>query len=370
MKKISLLALLLIVVVLTLTACGNTPTTRAEIRWKDEEHTFVIRKKLSDDTIIKQYFTYYNREPEATTYEPDVEKLDEIMPDDVSGTYTMKISVNGNTCTLKTNQTLYASYPSATLKSFDVWNTPDKSGKTLSSFEVEAGSAEDPFNMTGWTTLKSTTETEVVFQNDATQRPLSSKNKVEGFYIGKTAQTISCYELETKYTWDDNDVTITVNGESQSTDGRYSEKFIDANQILLYVRSLDKTAESFQDTPSVSVYMPKEDKVVTASCLFTYDCDATVWADGKELCVRLSAVFVVVDGVALLTQLNIPDKVSDGTNLDYIPKSDSDLYKYSTVRFRSGIYSYHLADFSSLDGDTPGNGAKILNSIQPPIEEE
>ena len=352
MKKFAIV-LLALALVLTLAACSNNPAiTYASPRWKDEEHTFKILKAVDEDPSLVE------------GYEETLAKADEVVPTFVSGTYKMKIVVNNTqkTCTYTTEQTLYVAYPTELLEGYAIWDTPDEEGNTLSA--MVASAEENPFSYSGnFTTLKSYTATSVTFQNEASQRPYSSTNEVDGFYIGKTAQTISKYKLETNYEWSaKNKVTITVNGEKQSTSGTYKEKFIDANQILLYTRSLEKSSTSFQDSPVVTVYMPKLDKVVTAAFSFAYKATTYISVDGEFVFVNLNAVGVVINNSVLLLQFNVPDSVnSDNKNLDSIPNAatGSTLNKYTTLRFRAGVYSYHLADYSSVE-----NGNEILTAIK------
>ena len=261
MKRISIVLVLALALLVTLTACNNTEETLTTPRWKNgEELTFTIQKAVLDNAKFEHNNETYLLEPGTTNYEPNLQTMDEVVPEDVAGTYKMKIEVNeaAATCTFTTEQTLYVAYKTTLLTSFDIWNTPDESGHKLS--EKIAPSNENPFSMTDCTTLKSVTTTEVVFKNISEQRPLSSKNHVDGFYIGKTAQTLSAYDLETTYEWDDNKVTIYVNGEKQESGGSYSKKFIDANQILLYSRSLEKSSSSFKDAP---MHRPKFIHMIT-----------------------------------------------------------------------------------------------------------
>lgn len=350
MKKFAFV-LLALALILTLAACSNPAITYASPRWKNEEHTFKIVKAVDEDSSLVE------------SYEEMLAKADEVMPTYVSGTYTMKIVVNNTqkTCTYTTEQTLYVAYPTELLQGYSIWNTPDEDGNTLSA--MVAPEDENPLTYTGnFTTLKSYTATSVTFQNEASQRPYSSTNEVDGFYIGKTAQTISKYKLETNYDWSaKNKVTITVNGEKQSTSGTYTEKFIDANQILLYARSLEKSSTSFQDSPTVAVYMPKLDKVVTAAFSFSYKATTYLLVDGEFVFVNVNAIGVVVSNTMLLLQFNVPDSVNaNNKNLDSIPNgTGSQLSKYTTLRFRSGAYSYHLDDYSSVE-----NGNEILEAIK------
>lgn len=365
MKKLSVILLLALSLVLTLSACSSTEKTYTSPRWKNEIHTFKVSKAILENTTVVRDGVTYIKEPGASSYEPNVNQADEVVPQDISGTYVMKISVNetDKTCTFSTEQILFVQYPASLLQGSSSWNTADEKGNKLSDKVVAQDSSDYPFERDeAYITLKSVTTTKVVFHNDAYQRPISSENHVDGFYIGKTAQTVSKYDLATTYEFNEkNKVSITVNGEKQTASGTFAEKFIDANQILLYVRSLDKTSSSFQDSPTVSIYMPQADKIVKASFVFTYACNTTVAdANGEDAYVKLNAVGVVIDGTALLTQLNVPDTVNaDKKYLDSIPNVGSSADKYSTLRFRSGIYSYRLADWNSLD-----NGSAILEAIK------
>lgn len=359
MKKISLVLVLILSLTLVFAACtSNVEKTNTSVRWRTEEYLFNLSKtSLSGDDITVDG-TKFIPEPITSGYEQLPDNLDEIVPADIGGTYKVNIDVGAEkTCTFTTVQTMYCQYDTETLQSYSVWNQ-------LQGLVVASDSEENPFtNHEGLTTLKSVSTQTVTFKNEASQRPLSSETHVNGFYIGKTNQTISKYDVETTYDWDNNIAKVTLNGETTENKLSVSSStnFIDSNQILLYVRSLEKASTKFQDSPSVQIYVPAQNLLKKATFAFTHDCNTMLNVNGEDVYVTVNALAVIVDSSALLVQLNVPDTVNtDEKKLDTTPDGtggSSD--KFSLLRFRSGVIRYELADYAQLE-----NGAEIIEAVK------
>lgn len=335
-----------------LSACSSAPETKASARWENETHIFKITKAdLSGSSSGSTNIKY----PTAT-YETDPSSKDELVPEDVGGTYTMSIVVDAasNLATLTTVQQLYCQYSESALESVGVDLRNDNWAKfVVTDSPIEAKD--------GYVVLYSETKTETVFKNSASQTPVSSQNKCTGFYIGQSHIEVTDYDIATSYDWDNNKATVTGtrsdNGESKtvnSTVSLGSTSLIDANQILLYVRSLDKTSDKFQDSPSVSVFSAVSETSYTALfSSFTYSCDTyltttNVDSTEEDIPVTLNMVAVSVDGYILMVQLNLPETVNDDeASLDLLVNVTGESRdKYTTVRFRSGVINYDKTDIS------------------------
>ncbi len=361
MKKFALVLALVLSLTLVFAGCGNNAEkTNASVRWRSEEYLFNIGKASlteQDITVGSKTFMY---EPVASGYEQLPENLDEVSPEDISGTYKMTITVHEaeKTCTFTTVQTLFCQYKAETLQSSSAWD------------QLQELVVANPIDAQENITLKSVTTQTVTFKNEASQRPLSSETHVDGFYIGKEHQERSAYDVVTVYDWENSLAKVTLNGETQENKLSVSSSvnFIDSNQILLYTRSLEKYSTSFQDSPSVQIYVPAQNALKTASFAFTHDCNTVLNVSGKELYVTVNALAVIVDSHAFVVQLNVPDSVNDVESLDSVSNAGSgNLNKYSLLRFRSGIIRYELADYTQIE-----NGAKILDAISydVPVDEE
>lgn len=357
MKKTALLLLLALLLIAMLTACNQAATTYASPRWENEKYTFHISKANFTTNSIEHDGNTFIVEPAVSGYELLPEKLDQVVPEDVSGTFTTDLVVDDKTqqCTYTTNQVLYCQYKTDELQSYAKWDE-------LKQFVVATDSKENPFsNHDGLTTMKSVTDTKVVFLNKAAQTPVYSENKVDGFYIGKVEQTVSKYEYKTEYTYDEKGkLAIKVNGEVVKPVGSYAAaKLIDANQLLLYVRSLEKGADKFADSPTVYTYSAVTNTASTVSFAFTYECKTVLDQNGTQIFVNVNAVGVVIDSAALLTQLNVPGTVNKDKALDFIPNISNKVDKYTMLKFRSGFLKYEMNDFNQMK-----NGAEIIEAIQ------
>ncbi len=350
MKKLSLFLLLILALCLTLTACSQTVSTEIIARWEDgEEYVFEITKADWDYAPIVVNGNEYEKYPRSA-YESISSSKDELVPEDIAGTYSMKLTKTDAKFTLTTEQYLYVQYADSALEKLDLANLAENAD--WKEFVVENSDENCPLQQKeGYTILLSHDLSTVVFEQSAAQRPLYSTNKRDGFYIGKTHQETTHYDLETVYDWENSKVTVSENGvEKYSEKLSASEKFIDANQILLYVRSLDKQSDKFQDSPSVQVFSPVAGGTYKASITyFQYTCYALLEDENdNDVPVVLNMVSVVVDGSFLLTQFNLPDTVNNDAPLDALMDASGDQNKYTTVSFRSGLINYEL---QNIDAD-------------------
>lgn len=354
MKKISLLLLLILALCLTLTACRQTVATEIIARWEDgEEYVFNITKANWDYAPVVVNGNDYAKYPRIAAENISSSK-DELVPEDIGGTYSMKLGKTDAKFTLTTEQFLYVQYADAALANLGLTNLAENAG--WKNFVVGASDTCPLEQKEGYTILLSHDLSTVVFEQTSAQRPLSSTNEREGFYIGKTHQETTNYKLATTYDWEKNKVTVMENGvEKHSEKLNPSAKFIDANQILLYVRSLDKQSNKFQDSPSVQVFSPVAGGSYKASLTyFQYACRALLLNEkGEDVPVVLNSVCVVVDGSILLTQFNLPDTVNKDATLDALIDASANQNKYTTVSFRAGLINYELQS----------HDAKVLETI-------
>ena len=342
-RKIALIILMLLIVALALTACNQAATTAAKVRWDNETHVFKIKlADLKGESL-----------------------LDELQPVDAGGTYQIVITPDGTKyCDVETNQVMYVKYnlKTGTTSGVDLDKYSDLLAVVADEAEYQAaGLTKDE----GTTILKSTTVTKVRFENTSSQKPVESSTSVNGFYLGKRSQERSHYDISTTYSYSGKrpvaTTTTTVYGNDEPTkttdkykfDKNSAGKFIDKNQILLYLRSLDKSSTSFQDSPSKSVFNPTAQKLQTASFSLSYKYKTTLndySEKDKTLAATLNAVSVSVDGFAFMVQENLPDTLtSKGFDRFYIV--DDAEPKYTTVRFRVGYFVYEI-DYSNESNTT------------------
>ncbi len=351
MKKLSLLLLLLVVLSLTLTACRQPAVTETVARWGNEKHVFNISKVNWDAPSVKVDDTTFVKNPQ---YVPEPSIKDEIEPYNVGGTYSMEIALqNKDTeCVFTTEQNLYVQYETAMLEKLEIWKSEEtadgiENAKSLSDFVVADDDPDCPLEaVKDYTILHSRTVNTVLFKNEATQRPISSTNKCDGFYLGNIAQDITHYNYSTKYDWENKKVTVSADGKETDFPLNVNAKIIDSNQILLYARSLEKTSDKMQDNPSVQVFSAVNNNFYTAAFgYFNYACKTLlVGPDGKDVPVSINFLSIAVDGSVLLSQMNLPDSVNKDSDLDNINNAaaGSSYNKYTTVRFRAGNFNYEL----------------------------
>lgn len=367
-KRVALLLGVLFTLVAAFASCGQTVATDRNIRWQTEEgkptyekYTFNIT--LSDfadsgNNLFKEYTEKFKKkgddgnlsEVSVTCYKDSIistneaslmYNADQIRPVDARGTYTMDISINSTSVTLVTKQILYCQYKTEDLQRLGCLNTFKDSEYDYTAKE------ENPFeNNDALITLHSVTDSEVVFANNINMTPSSSKQSNKGFYIGKTAQTVSEYSYETTYDLDNNKVTVKKNGSDTAEERKLNLAknaiCIDASQLLLYIRILDKSSAAFQDSPSVSVYDVVTDSVNTASFALNRQFNLILDNKGEKAIVSVNAVTATVGGTPFIAQYNLPDVSAIGDGFDYLALSGARRPKYTTVKFRSGWFSYDM----------------------------
>lgn len=381
-RKIALLILLISALSVLLVACGKNAETTIRTRWEEETHVFNIT--LADFNGNSSSFKTYNADGEPTTngkYSKDVAfstefvNWDEIRPVDVRGKYTLTIKPSGSEyCEVTTTQVMYVKYNLKTASvngvDFDKYNDLRSAEVTDVDEYTDAGLTKEE----GTTILKSTTETYVQFKNTLSQKPLKSKTEVNGFYVGNVAQQLSQYKISTEYDYSGKRpvAKITKDGETVEYNkfGRNSEgTFIDSNQILMYLRSLDKSSNSFQNTPSVSVFNPYNQTLQTASFGLTYEFNSILTDGDKKLATTLSVVSVSVGSNAFMMQTNLRDTVKlDDKQLDVHEAVGGKESMFTTVRFRVGYFAYEI-DYSASQNST--DWGEIWEALTPaPATEE
>ncbi len=383
MKKILAAILLVTIFVLTfaLTACNNVAVTKVFPRWEDEEE-YVFGISLADfDEDKKGIFNTYGENNDyyrdmviSTAENAALLTSDEIRPNKLTGELVYKISKVDNSTNRKfvTVQKMYAQYSTE-----DLQNSANYSD--LQNMIAE----EDPFGDSGFTTLYSETTTEVVFKNEAINDiyivPVSSKKVEDGFYIGKLYQGVSRYEISTEYNFEGRTAKVTtVKKDAKGENPVKVEKenklgiakggyCIDSNMLLLYVRSLSKSANDFASNPSISVYNAQDNTVYTASFGIMREQKVVLNNGGSDFLTSLNVVGVTLSGKkagvqitnqAFMIQENLSDKLA--TYKTDLVNGNS---KYTTVRFRVGIRAYELKEHKTEWIDALSVSDEKANSV-------
>lgn len=359
-KRIAILLFALIALLSVFAACSKTPTTKS-VRWEDNEsytfnisladfnvdggtlfksHDYSIKKDDGTDTIVKCY-------KDAGAIVTD---NDEICPAAAKGTFTMSISFDTTTSRkLETTQVIYSQYAKETLQSLGCLDKFEGGEYDVTAKE------ENPFeNNEGRITLRNQTTSTVLFTNDANQLPISSVKENTGYYIGRREyQGPSNYKYETTYDFDNRKITVkNKDGEEEVIKLKKGATCIDSSQVLLYLRSIDKSASAFSDSPSVSVFDPVVNKsALTATFALEREFYAYLNNNGTYLGASVQAVAVTIGGRAFLTEFNLPDLTAageGGKGLDFLPATGAGkTCKYTTIKFRSGWYSYELSEYNA-----------------------
>lgn len=337
MKKITALVLLLVLMMGALVACNQVKPTEKKVRWENSE-TWTYNISLADfspyattDGTFFQDFLY-SGETSPYSYE---NSGDRVVPQQLEGQYVVTVAKNSETTKVTTTQTMLATY-----------QTPSPDSWTQFAEYIQSTTDTS-------ITLKSTTETEVVFKTGPAQTPVSSYTKVDGFYIGKQYQCVSKYEVSTKYEVESTKTYAEVklnNNEAKkyTIDGA---NVIDNNQVLMYIRSYEKTSTGFQDNPQAMVFDPLTAQAKKLSFVYTAEQNFVIdhkFADASEsakVITKVNRLDVLLGGLPFMTQLNLPDLTSKG--LDQVGTDVWNVYlpKHTICRFRVGFASYQLTGY-------------------------
>lgn len=343
MKKIFALALLLVLTLGIFVACSSVPTTEKKVRWNTTESwTYDISLCDFTSSTSTTNGTYYRDFLYSGELNPLGGQLDRIAPTSISGTYIVNLTqFTESTETEKkektkitTSQTIYATY--------------EKDVIDMDKLECYIDSQTDTHY-----TLKSTTDTEVVFSTGVAQTPISSSTTSNGFYVGKQYQGVSKYSVQTTYTVEGKSTTATttIDGGEPITTKISGTNVIDNNQVLIYIRSFDKTNSGFQDSPNVMVFDPltqttkKMSFVYNASQRFLLEHTFDGATESAQVPTIVNRLDVLMDGMSFMTQVNLPDLTEKGLDRigtdvmgEYIPQ-------HTILRFRVGFVSYQLTGY-------------------------
>lgn len=373
-KSITAIIILLVITATLFAACNQTPTTDFVARFDNTEHyEFAITLADFGNSLTEPFAhygtdddPYYKDLPVSAAENYSLRNADEIRPDNVCGTYIIDFAqdASGNNGTLTTQQTLYAQY--TLIDNKIVVNTdpenPEQYEFTAELNNYAVSGADDPLQSDeNHITLKSVTDTSVTFALSEKFRPSASSTVVNGFYIGKIFRGASEYSVKTTYNWDEKrpvaEVTRTSGNETTTESYNLPSatvNVIDSNQILAYLRCLNKSSTSFQDAPSAYVFNPYTAKTHLLRFSFGYSQNIIVTRGSEDKWTKLNAVGALLDGNPLLMQFNLPDKLFDD-NLDIVHLPSKTISKFTMVAFRSGYLSYKWSDcpdeiWQALDG--------------------
>lgn len=346
-RKLALIAVMLLLVTLIFTACNQTQPTNKAPRWENEE-TYDFKIALADYTAYDSYvFTTYPEGTEkyakdfpiATHAATEVSATEEIRPLEVHGSYKVVIKKDASYTTLTTSQVIYAQYATEYLQNCAVWDKLQSQGYVTTEADSQFATTADR------TVLVSANDVYVKFTSE-TQQPMESTVKSKGFYMGKTAQTVSAHDVSTKYDFDKKVATVTKDGEEAreyKLPSSANVSLIDVNQLFLYARSYDKSA-AFADSPTATVFNPVSGTTATASFYVNVNQNAVLDNNGIEEKVKLNVVSIGIGSNAFMSQLTLPKLKT----LDTMPsKADAseNVSKYTVVRFRVGFLAYEVTNF-------------------------
>ena len=371
-KRIAFLLGLAVALTLLLTACTNTATT-VNIRWNEDEE-FIFNIELADfnasgDTVFNSYkkegddkTLYYKDSLISSAESVTLSASDQLRPVDAKGVYKMtnkRATSNREAAASNreviTEQTLYVQYSTEALQ-----NLNSDILTTLKDKVVSPTDEQNPFtDHDGKTTLKSVTKTGVTFIDDQNQKPVSSYNETDGFYVGTKFQGLSYYNISTVYDFDKRVATVT----SKNADGTEKEVkenklgvskgayCLDSNQLLLFIRSLGKGSADFADSPSRLVYDPYYNSLTTANFALNREVNAVLNNNGVKEYVKLNGVVSTVNGVPFMYQLNLPDMTDKSLDAGQAVSATEKPPKYTTVRFRVGWFSYEFASYENYTAE-------------------
>ena len=338
MKKTIALVLLLILAIGVFAACNQTQPTEKKARWENNESwTYNISLINLNDSLTTTKGTYFRDFLATGETSPMQGNADRLVPDALEGQYIVNLTVDATKglATVSTTQTLLATYSKT-----NVADTTQFGELVVSQDEASV-------------TLKSTTQTTVVFKNNTAQTPVSSKTVVDGFYIGKQHQAVSKYSLSTEYEIGKKNTVAKVTLDGETTEVEITgTNVIDNNQVLWYVRSFDKTSTSFQDNPQVMVFDALAQKARVMTLRYTASQNTLIrhtYAGATEatpVAATLDRLDVSLDGAAYLTQVNLPDLTAK--HLDRVGSAEAfNTYfpKHTICRFRVGFATYELVNY-------------------------
>ena len=384
-RKLALLILIILAVSVVLVACNDTETTKVEVRWSKETHVFHV--SLADyyvDTNNNVSFAKYNDKGEIDNDKGEYRKdraisvsefsKDEVIPVTVYGTYTLTITPNTGTdrCVVTGTQVLYLKYLLESTVQGETVDLTKWQGEDWTELD-QLKATNDEIATTNLVAdndsviLKSTTTTMAEFANQ-TQQPISSSTTVDGFYLGKAHRQITQYTVSTTYDFSGKKPVATVTKDGGTpynvTLSGSAGNLIDANQILVYVRSLGKTPGSLKDNKTVLVFDPFTGSTLSASFGYSYE-DKVILSDkvaNKTLATTLNSVSITVGSNAFMMQDNVPQTVKE----DVIKQGIDTLPRLTTVHFRVGYLSYQI-DYAN-EANT-ADWANIWEGLTPKAEE-
>lgn len=356
-KKLALIILLALALTTLLASCSQPDKTPIIPRWSENANEEIYQYTISLADFAESGNTRFAAHAHndvayykdfAISIGEAMDSLDEIRPTAIDGTYSIAITYDKSTdCnTVVTSMEMHVTYEYKDGKikiGNEQWLELIPELRNPESDFVNIDTAANTI------TLTSTTDTMVEFKYKEKQAPQKSGTTVDGFYIGKTHQEKSSYEISTVYQYEGKNavakVTLSLNGGQATTEEytlkRYAEgSFIDSNQLFLYARSFDKTSSSFADNPTVAVYNPMNHEMQSASFAFTASANAMLTNGSDHVYAKVPTLGVSVNGNPFMLQIAAPNMVKD--------KNDRAQYqatwyaKHTPLRFRVGYVSFEL----------------------------
>lgn len=361
-RKIALLILVIVALSLALAACNTPDATSVIPRWDNgEQYTFRISMA---DFEGKNTLDNTEAHKDVALSGENLAAADQVEPTNVTGTYTISIEKQG------TDQWKFSTVQ-------DVWslyNVTEQQGKLSveaqdgtrvelsdelkQKAENDAQGAADKFAdaQAQSVVLHSLTATWVIFEDKAKQHPISSHTEADGYYLGKAHQELNKYTLDTQYVYEKDEdpvakVTLTHNVSTDEESAAEEsvelyEDTIDSAQLLLYLRSLDKSANSFQDNPAVRVFDPFTKKISVANFqlqkLVLMRLTRVTDSAPQVKNAKVNVASVYIDGMPLLAEEDIPAEANIPSERKDAIDAGGEIVKFTTIRFRVGYLAYEI----------------------------
>lgn len=343
MKKliITLLLVLTLASTVLLSACTSTTEATPSIRWEEESYTYIVTMQ---PTTIPDAVEFDDNEFYSVTELVSYGDLDQITPDDVTGTYTTTLTLDSTSSywTYTTVLDVYETYDISSTYYYASYVNNFLDNLTDSEYAVLVSEVT-----TDSVVLHSATTTSVTFANSSTQTPASSTREVEGYYIGEANQETTSVDISCTYSDSTATVSGTINGSTVSTTSTLEDGTLDSAQIALYSRSLNQE-DAFETYATAVIFEPTTAITVDVSISLTqeYCLLLDIEEDGDYNYASVNCVEILMDSTYTAYRLfnNPSDTMSSSA-------SATGLNKNTAVMFQSGIYVFQLESYTDLYSD-------------------
>lgn len=344
MKKLTITLMLVITLLcsVVLTACTSYTEPTASIRWEDgESYTYIVSMQ---PTTIPDAVTYNDNDFYSVTELVTYTSLDMVTPQDVTGTYTTTIVLDGDNWVYTTVLDVYETYDTSSDYYYAEFVTD-----FVDSLTTEQYSTLVSETTTNSVTLHSVSTSSVTFSSSYKQTAVSSTRDITGYYIGETYQETTDVDITCSYDSSESTATVTgtSNGSTVDNTASLTDGTIDSAQLALYSRSLDQS-EAFETSATVTVFEPITYVEATATISLTqeYLLLLDIEEDGDYNYTSVNSIDILIDSTYTAYRMfnNPSDTMSSSA-------SATGLNKNTAVMFQSGIYVFQFESYTHLYDD-------------------